>query len=239
MYTSYSGALVTDHSRYNLLIDADDTLWENNIYFERVIAEAQALLVPFGVDPHAFRLHLNQTERRHIPVHGYGTLNFTRSLVETFADHLPQGADGGLTEKIESLALGIQNHPIELLDGVPETLAYLSRRHFLALVTKGSPGEQTKKIERSGLGDYFGEVKILHEKNEDVYRGLLDKHGWNADQTWMIGNSPRSDINPAIGAGMNAVFIPHPHTWVLEHEEPISHPRLIELDKFSDLCSCF
>ena len=223
----------------NLLIDADDTLWENNIYFERVIADVQALLRPLGVDPKSFRLHLNQKESEHIPVYGYGTLNFTRSLVETFEAFLPQHTDGDLTEKVESMALGIMHHPMEILEGVPETLDYLSDRHSLALVTKGSPGEQTKKIEASGLRHYFKEVEILDEKNENVYRSLLAKHGWEADRTWMIGNSPRSDINPAIGAGLNAVFIPHPHTWVLEHEEPVQHPRLIELERFSDLRTRF
>jgi putative hydrolase of the HAD superfamily len=92
-----------------------------------------------------------------------------------------------------------------------------------------------RKIEVSSLRHYFKGIEILPEKNDTVFRGLLDKHGWNPDKTWMIGNSPRSDINPAISAGMNAVYIPHPHTWVLEHEEPVRHPRLIELEKFSDL----
>ena len=219
----------------NLLIDADDTLWENNIYFERVIAEVQALLCPLGVDPHTFRLHLNEKEREHIPIHGYGTLNFTRSLAEAFNDFLPENADKSLKKKVEFMALGIMNHPLELLEGVPETLSYLSGRHVLFLVTKGDPAEQMRKIEVSSLRHYFKGIEILPEKNDTVFRGLLDKHGWNPDKTWMIGNSPRSDINPAISAGMNAVYIPHPHTWVLEHEEPVRHPRLIELEKFSDL----
>lgn len=219
----------------NLLIDADDTLWENNIYFERVIAEVQALLRPLGVDSHSFRLHLNEKEREHIPIYGYGTFNFTRSLVEAFNDFLPDDADESLKKKVERTALGIMNHPLELLEGIPETLSYLSGRHVLFLVTKGDPGEQMRKIEVSSLRRYFEGIEILLEKNDTVFRGLLDKHGWNPDKTWMIGNSPRSDINPAISAGMNAVYIPHPHTWALEHEEPVRHPRLIELEKFSDL----
>ena len=223
----------------NLLIDADDTLWENNIYFERVIAEVQALLRPLGVDPHTFRLRLNEKEREHIPIHGYGTLNFTRSLVEAFVDFLPEDAGESLKKEVESLALGIMHHQLELLDGVPETLSYLSGRHLLFLVTKGDPGEQMRKIEVSGLRQYFKGIEILPEKNDTIYRGLLEKHGWDPDLTWMISNSPRSDINPAISAGMSAVYIPHPHTWVLEHEEPARHPRLIELEKFSDLRSHF
>ncbi len=223
----------------NLLVDADDTLWENNIYYERVIWQVQALLRPFGVDSRAFRDHLNEKERRHIPVHGYGTLNFARSLVEAFMHFLPWDADGSRRDEVEAMALGILNHPLELLEGVPETLSYLSGHHALFLVTKGDLQEQLRKIEASCLLPYFQGVEILAEKNEEVYRGLLQRHGWDPDRTWMIGNSPRSDINPALSAGMNAVYIPHPHTWMLEHEEAARHPRLIELQRFPDLCSHF
>ncbi len=219
----------------NLLIDADDTLWENNIYYERVVREAQSLLQPFGVDPRDFRLHLNEKEGRHILIHGYGTLNFKRSFVEAFADFLPSPIDLKLINRVEALALDILEHPLEILEGVPETLLYLSCQHSLFLVTKGDMQEQERKIEASSLRPYFSEVEILPEKNEGIYRDLLRKYAWEPEQTWMIGNSPRSDINPAISAGMNAIHIPHTHTWDLEHEEPVSHPRLLRLEKFADL----
>ena len=218
-----------------LLIDADDTLWENNIYFERVIFSVQEILSGFAVDPHDFRMALNQAEREHIITHGYGTANFTRSLVSTFAQFLPPEADPRLVEHVQELGLGIKNHPIELLDGVRETLDYLSERHTLYLVTKGDREEQSRKIKSSGLGPYFTGVEILAEKDADAFRGLMESYRWATDSTWMIGNSPRSDINPAISAGMNAAYIPHPHTWILEHEEPVRHPRLLELTQFSDL----
>jgi putative hydrolase of the HAD superfamily len=218
----------------NLLIDADDTLWENNIFFERVIAQVQALLRTFSVDSRIFRELLNQAELEHIPVYGYGTVNFARSLVRTFEKVLP-GADPALIATVRDLALGIMRQRPLVIDGVPETLAYLSQRHLLFLVTKGNPEEQTAKIETSGLGRYFREVEILREKNISSFLQLLRKHDWDAERTWMIGNSPRSDINPAIGAGLNAVYIPHPHTWALEHEAPVRHPNLLEVKRFADL----
>jgi putative hydrolase of the HAD superfamily len=136
---------------------------------------------------------------------------------------------------VRELGLGIMNHPLELLDGVLETLEYLAPRHALFLVTKGDHGEQTRKIEASKLRSYFREVEILSEKDAGAFRHLVGKHAWDSARTWMVGNSPRSDINPAISAGINAVYIPHPHTWVLEHEEPLKHPRVLELTSFSDL----
>ncbi len=218
-----------------LLIDADDTLWENNIYFERVIRMTQERLEPFGIDPGIFREHLNATERRHIPIHGYGTENFTRSLVETSEFFLTEDAREDLVARVREDALAIMRHPIEILPGVQETLTYLASRHALYLVTKGDPAEQSRKIEASGLRRHFIKIEILADKNQQVFRNLLAKHGWNPLRTWMIGNSPRSDINPAIAAGIKAVYIPHPHTWILEHDEPVDHPNVISVERFADL----
>jgi putative hydrolase of the HAD superfamily len=222
-----------------LLFDADDTLWENNIYFERVIGHAQARLEPFGIGPSQFRARLNETELHHIPTYGYGTLNFTRSLVEAFESYLPPDAGPGLTARIRELAVGIMRQPIELIPGVEETLEYLFRRHHLFLITKGDHAEQGAKIEASGLAKFFRQIEIVPDKHAAVYRGLMRTHGWDPPRTWMIGNSRRSDIHPALEAGMNAVFIPHEHTWILEHEDPMHHPRLLELESFSDLRNHF
>jgi putative hydrolase of the HAD superfamily len=225
--------------RQNLLIDADDTLWENNVYFERVIASVQDRLESIGVARSLFREHLNGLERSHIVEHGYGTLNFSRSLVAAFRDLWPAAEDPEECEAVKRLALAILDHPIELLEGVVETLAYLAPRHRLWLVTKGDPGEQTRKIEASGLAGMFVGIEIVREKDPTTYRALVERHTWQVPDTWMIGNSIRSDVNPAIAAGLNAVHIPHPHTWVLEHEERVEHPRILELGRFRDLQAHF
>ena len=218
-----------------LLIDADDTLWENNIYFERVIEAVQSLLAPFGVAPGSFRERLDALECEHIPVHGYGTVNFCRSLLEAFTTFLPGADHAGLGKRVEALALGILSQPVEVIEDVPETLEYLAPRHSLYLVTKGNAKEQAGKIESSSLANKFRGIEILEEKNATTYCRLIQRHGWDPSKTWMVGNSPRSDINPAIRAGMNAVFIPHAHTWVLEHEEPVQHSRVLALEKFAHL----
>jgi len=227
------------NSGKTLLIDADDTLWENNIYFERVIASVQEILGRFEVQPGVFRAALNDAERDHIVTNGYGTVNFTRSLERTFERFLPPWADHSLATRVRDMALEILNQPIEVIDGVPETLAYLSRRHTLYLVTKGDADEQGRKIEASRLRHFFDGVEILAEKNASVFRELVTRYSWNTESTWMIGNSPRSDVNPAISAGLNAVYIPHRHTWVLEHEEPVRHPRVTEIKSFADLRAHF
>jgi putative hydrolase of the HAD superfamily len=225
-----------------LLIDADDTLWENNVYFERAIAAFISYLDHKVHTAAEVREHLNRCEHRTIAERGYGLVSFRRSLADCFAD-LTNGpvTDENLVQ-IDSFADIIHEHEIELLPKVNETLADLASRHRLVLVTKGDPVEQTGKLGRSGLSAHFSGVEVLPEKHSDAYHALRERHGFEADHTWMIGNSPKSDINPALSAGLHAVFIPHEFTWVLEHETVNAPPagrRLLQLESFGDLVQHF
>jgi putative hydrolase of the HAD superfamily len=144
--------------------------------------------------------------------------------------------------RIESFAQSIADQEIELLPNVASTLTDLATRHRLILVTKGDPEEQTDKLNRSGLAPHFTAVEVLSEKHHKAYLSLASHHSCEACNTWMIGNSPRSDINPALSAGLNAVFIPHDFTWVLEHEvvnQPPVGSHLLELATFADLARYF
>jgi putative hydrolase of the HAD superfamily len=130
--------------------------------------------------------------------------------------------------------------PMETIAGVPETLEYLQTRHDLTLFTKGNPEEQKLKIDRSGLGRFFRHTAIVKEKDTAAYRSLVREQQFDAARTWMVGNSPKSDINPAMEAGLNAVFIPHAHTWVLEKQEiRPGAGRLLMVEGFEDLRKYF
>jgi putative hydrolase of the HAD superfamily len=225
-----------------LLIDADDTLWENNIYFERAIAKFISFLDHREYTPEQVRLVLNDVERESIVKHGYGLHSFSHSLVDTFEKLSVEPVTPELHQLIQSFADQIADHPIEILPGVAETLAYLGRRHHLIMLTKGNPAEQSGKVERSGLKEYFAAIEIVAEKNESAYRSAIAKYALASDATWMVGNSPKSDINPALSAGLHAVFIPHSDTWILEHEELAAAPaaqRLLVVERFSDLKNHF
>jgi putative hydrolase of the HAD superfamily len=225
-----------------LLIDADDTLWENNIYFERAIANFISFLNHREYSPAQVREVLNQVEREAIVTHGYGLHSFAHSLVRTFEQLSVEPLTPALHETINGFAHAIAEHPVEIIHGVPETLQYLSPRHHLILVTKGAIAEQTGKIERSGLKEYFSAVEVVAEKDPATYISVVSKYELASDSTWMIGNSPKSDINPALAAGLNAVFVPHGDTWILEHEEvaePQIPSRLLIVEKFAALCEHF
>jgi putative hydrolase of the HAD superfamily len=225
-------------SPQTLLIDADDTLWENNIYFERAIARFISFLNHHEFSPEQVREVLNDVERECIVTHGYGLHSFAHALVATFERLSVHPVTPELHAQIQGFARTIADHPIELLTQVAETLQYLSQRHRLILVTKGAMAEQSGKVERSGLKEYFAAVEIVAEKNPAAYAGLVEKHALNPAATWMVGNSPRSDINPALAAGLHAVFVPHGDTWILEHEELKPAPgqqKLLIVGGFAEL----
>jgi len=224
------------------LIDADDTLWENNVYFERAIAEFISFLNHRERSPAEIREILNEVERECIVTHGYGLPSFTRSLVKTFERLSVEPITPALHETIHGFARTIAEQPVRVLPRVMETLEYLRERHYLILMTKGNFPEQSGKVERSGLKHFFRQVEIVPEKNTSTYENIVDHHRLAREQTWMVGNSPKSDINPALAAGLNAIFVPHDDTWVLEHEELAEAKppgRLMVLSSFAELAKHF
>lgn len=224
-----------DLVRQALIVDADDTLWENNIYFERAFDRFCEFLNHSHLTPEQVRAVLDEIEIANNKVHGYGSANFARNLAECYRHLAERAVSADEIDTILALAEEIMHQSIELLPGVEQTLAYLSDRHDLTLFTKGNPQEQKLKIDRSGLGVYFGHTAIVKEKNAASYSLLVEERKLEKARTWMIGNSPKSDINPALEAGLNAVFIPHQHTWRLEHEEVRQSPKLIRIERFGQL----
>jgi putative hydrolase of the HAD superfamily len=225
-----------------LLIDADDTLWENNVYFERAIAAFIGYLDHKEYSPAAVRTALNEQERETILAHGYGLTSFSRSLVATFERLSATPVTEHNTKRVRSFARSIAEQEIELLPGVAETLADLSTRHRLILMTKGDQAEQADKLARSGLAAHFSAVEIVAEKEPATYREVMHRHELTPHTSWMIGNSPKSDINPALAAGLHAVFLFHKDTWVLEHAAVEAAPQgqyLLELDSFAKLGEIF
>jgi putative hydrolase of the HAD superfamily len=221
-----------------LLIDADDTLWENNIYFERVIDHFVVRLNHPHLTHAEVRAVINEVEGVNAKIHGYGAASFTRNLREVLGRLDPAPAED--TAWIDALGRSITEHPMEVIDGVRETLEYLRPRHRLVLFTKGNPAEQLSKIERSGLGPLFHDTRVVKEKDAASYESMAAELAQSKNDIWMIGNSPKSDINPALAAGLRAVWIPHDATWVLEHEEVAAAPgRLMTLARFAELRDWF
>lgn len=222
--------------RQFLIIDADDTLWENNIYFERAFAGFVEFLDHSSLTAAEIRAVLDEIEAANNKTHGYGSLNFGRNLKQCYQHLAEREIRPADLDIVMSFAERILEAPMEVIEGVPETLAYLAGRHDLTLFTKGHADEQKLKLDRSGLAGYFQHTAIVKEKDVASYRLLVAERGMDPARTWMVGNSPKSDINPALEAGLNAVFVPHAHTWTLERQEIVPGAgQLLVLERFADL----
>ena len=226
-------------SRQHLVIDGDDTLWENNIFFEAAAEAFIDFLDHSTLSREQVRAILDEVERTNLPRHGYGSAAFGRNLQETFRRLTERAAADHELEHLAGLGRQVVSQPVQLLPAVEETLAALARRHDLTLFTKGEQEEQAMKVERSGLAGYFQRVVVTPEKDVAAYQELVGAHGFQPDATWMVGNSPRSDINPPLEAGLRAVFIPHPRTWSLEVVDVVESDRLLVLERFAELLDHF
>jgi putative hydrolase of the HAD superfamily len=225
----------------HLIFDADDTLWDSNIHFLEAEAHfVAALLAAEAGAIETVRATIRRCELEIIKSHGYGREPFVVLMRMVAAELAPQGAHEKLAAAVERIAAHFLERECELLPDVEPTLVELAARHHLTLFTKGQPREQLRKLERSGLRRHFRHVEVPPEKDEAAYRRLVEAAALDRTRAFMIGNSPRSDINPALRAGLRAVFIPHPHTWKLEHEEvDTADERVIVITKFRTLCEIF
>ncbi len=225
-----------------LILDADDTLWESNVFYEEAIDAFVARMADEGLDESEVRRTFEQVEEERIPVVGYAPTEFVRSVVIAYhrlcqAHGRPPSPD--VAAEVEAIARRVLDYPIILLDGVAETLPRLARHCRLFLLTKGSPEVQLSKVERSGLAPYFEAVHVVAEKNAEALRDLLLRYELNPERTWMVGDSPRSDINPALAAGLRAVHIPYARPWTLEQAPLLDTEQVITLTRFSELGDLF
>lgn len=225
-----------------LFVDADDTLWENNIYFEAIVAEYLAMAARTGCPPEEARARFIDVERDRVKRFGYGIANFQASLELAWAAlaPTPAGPDADRAGFAVWCTL-LRRRAGAHLSEVADTLRTLAGRHRVVLLTKGDPDDQMGKVARSGLRRHLHQVDVVPEKDVDAYRDVLRRHGADPARSWMIGNSPKSDVLPALGAGLGAVFVPHKATWTLELTElpPPHTPRYREIERFSQLDGLF
>jgi len=204
--------------------DADDTLWESEIYFADIEKKFSQLMRTYGVEGDIGD-YLYTVEKENLARFGYGVKSFTISMVES-AHHLTGGTlRSSDTMQIVQWGKELMNHPVKLLPGVNETLQSLKNAFSVLVITKGDPFHQHQKFADSGLEIHVTEVEVLQEKNSAAYEKILSKRKVNPEEFLMVGNSLRSDIFPVIEIGGHAIHIPHEITWQYENENAEAGPR--------------
>jgi len=193
--------------------DADDTLWINETYYREAEIFLCELLKDFCPADNISK-KLLKVEIDNMNIYGYGVKAFTLSMIETALIVSKNLVSPSVIAKIIKTGK-------ELLNKVEDTLKLLSRNYNLVIATKGDLIDQRRKVEKSGIKDYFKHIEIMHDKNETEYNKLLKQLKIQPEEFLMVGNSIKSDILPVINIGAKAFHIPFAITW--EHEKTLNY----------------
>jgi putative hydrolase of the HAD superfamily len=218
-------------------VDGDDTLWHNEIYFRLTESRFAELLAPWA-DPATLTERLLATERSNLDHYGYGAKAFALSMIETALDVTEHKVSGSVVAELLALGKQILAQPVELLDGVHDTLPRLAEIAPLVLITKGDLIHQDAKVAGSGLGDYFSGIEIVSEKDVASYAQVLARYGADPRRFVMVGNAVRSDVLPVLDLGGAAVYVPIEHGWAHEHAELPDGARWREAEGFRHVPRC-
>ena len=218
-----------------IAFDADDTLFVNEPYFQETEEKFCALMSDY-LSHQGLSQELFKTEIDNLDLYGYGIKGYTLSMIEAAMKISNNTISMEIIEKIIVLGKELLQKPIELLDGVEETLEALKGKYKLIVATKGDLKDQQRKLHDSGLGPYFHHIEVMADKQEVNYEKLLKRLEIEPSEFFMIGNSLKSDVLPVLSIGGYAVHIPFHTTW--EHEKishKVNHPNFKTLEKISDV----
>jgi putative hydrolase of the HAD superfamily len=215
--------------------DADDTLWQNEAFFQLTQTRFVELLAN-----HAEQEHLEErllaAERRNLGHYGYGIKGFVLSMIETAIEVTDGRVPATVIGELIAAGREMLAHPINLLPNARTAVERLAHSHRVLVITKGDLLDQERKLAQSGLGDLFHGVEIVSEKTPQTYDRIFSRHGSGADQALMVGNSLRSDVLPMLSVGGWGVHVPHGLTWALEKADPpTGHPRYRSLTDLGEL----
>ena len=215
--------------------DADDTLWQNEQFFQMTQERFAALLADFAAPDHLAE-RLEAAERRNLGRYGFGIKGFVLSMIETAIEVTGERVPARVIREIVEAGQEMLEHPIHLIEGAAEAIAALAPGYTLVLVTKGDLIDQERKLAQSGLGEQFDAVEIVSDKTRATYSSAFARHGTGAEAALMVGNSLKSDVIPALEAGAWGVHVPHDLTWSFEHAEPpLTHPRFARIEGLAAL----
>lgn len=218
-----------------IAFDADDTLFVNEPYFQET-EEKFCVMMSDYLSKQGLSQELFKTEVDNLHLYGYGIKGYTLSMIEAAMKISNNTLSVEVIGKIIDLGKELLQRPIELLDGVDETLKALQGKYKLIVATKGDLKDQQRKLHDSGLGNYFHHIEVMADKQEVNYEKLLKRLDIESKEFFMVGNSLKSDVLPVLGIGGYAVHIPFHTTW--EHEKishKVDHPNFRTVDKITDV----
>ncbi len=222
-----------------VVFDGDDTLWRTEPLYDEARSQTRRIVEASGLDGAAWEERERRIDVENVAAYGYSMERFPTSCVQAYveicrsAERAPESA---IAERIRQAARSVFERNPPIAPGARETLRRLRARGArLALLTKGDRALQARRIEHSGLRKFFDVIAIVADKSPAAILDVVAALGVDAHDAWMVGNSMRSDVLPAIEAGLRAIWIPA-HVW--EHERTCDHvaaPGAVKVSRLADL----
>ena len=222
-----------------IAFDADDTLWDNEIYFRE--SERQFCKLINSHNPNLTEKEimpiLFDNEVGNLSIYGFGVKSFVLSAIETAGKLLNNDVPYSIVSSIVQIGREQLMKPVTLLADVEDTLKQLkeSGKYRLVVATKGDLLDQESKIKRSGLEQYFERTIIMSDKREEDYRKMIKSLNCKPEKLVMVGNSFKSDILPVVNLGGRGIYIPYHTTWAHEVVETIEHERIVEITRLKEI----
>lgn len=218
-----------------IAFDADDTLFVNEPYFQETEEKFCGLMNDYlskqGISQELFKVEIDN-----LPLYGYGIKGYILSMIEAAMKISNKTISIQVVDKILEYGKELLQRPIELLDGVEETLQALHGKYKLVVATKGDLLDQRRKLHNSGLGHYFHHIEVMSDKQEKDYHDLLGRLEIQPEEFFMIGNSLKSDVLPVLGIGGHAVHIPFHTTWAHERiDHEVKHDNFKTVGKITEI----
>jgi putative hydrolase of the HAD superfamily len=236
MFTRLLEGVFLTETRFWIL-DADDTLWESAGFFQAAEDSFVELMEGLGADPGLLRREIHRRDMERLSLTGYGAEPYLDTL-RTIMDELAPDAPDKARQSFESLCGSLLNHPVTPYEGVVSTLSGLSAMgHRLFLYTLGRRGHQLEKLARSGLASHFEACVVVDRKTPENLERIMAEFGLARENVCVVGNSPRSDIAPAIEIGVNAVQVEHNGTWAAERMDLPESGLVARVSRISDILS--
>jgi putative hydrolase of the HAD superfamily len=220
-----------DLGNIGVIFDGDDTLWETQLFYVHAKKRFFRQMERLGFDVIEAEQRFERIDIDNVRLLGFSKGRFPKSMSETYqalSMDYQKPVDKHIKKQVEMIGYSAFGKKPRVFSGVTEVLGTLRATQLkIILATKGDQGVQQEKISSSNLRSYFDHIYIFPGKGERDLKRIVNECNLDPKVSWSIGNSMKSDINPALKIGMTAIWIPR-RTWGFEEEEPFDKQRLFK-----------
>lgn len=215
-----------------VIFDFDDTLVATNDVYDKARLSLYQLMTKWGLSgQEQWAKFLNDTDVAFVHKNGHLSPDCFPCAMRETCRHFAELSQIDLPEFVldhaEQLGWSVYHTRPEIIDGAKEVLQHLYGKVRLYLLTEGYPDIQQPRLQGSGLLPYFESCHIVKHKNDSAYQQLIAEHNIDVEHSWMVGNSIRSDVNPALRAGLNMAFFTR-SAWSYDQVEMEGKPYCID-----------